>query len=383
MSPIKNLTESVRIPRLGKIRLGTRDPERGFPRKADHFIFPKDHSDYNKLVELFGEKAKELRIMIPVEEEEVWSSQYYKSYNMTYGLVCKGDGETAMRMVSVETGELPDPKKPGTVTMKEMPCAGVDCPLYKEKKCHEVMNFRFIIPEIPGLGVWQIDTGSKNSILNINSCARLIKRAFGRISMIPLKLTFEPIEVNQPDTGKKQTVYVLNLRTDVTMAQLATVAREQVKMLAVGDYEAAFDSEVEELWGDKLHQITEAEDIAGAELEDKVVQEVIEESASPTEPQPEATESRSTAVDEDIDGIGLSDDNPQQKVAIDLIWLQEQLGILQERGLKEWSNANVISYLNTINGREDKRISVAVGYLSSQEKEKLVAKINAALHPLF
>jgi len=117
------------------------------------------------------------------------------------------------------------------------------------------MNLRFLLPEIPGLGVWQIDTGSKNSILNINSCAKIIRRAFGRISMIPLKLTLEPTEVNNPETGKKQTVHVLNLRTDITLSQLADVAREQSKqyMLEAPDLEAAFDAQVEQdiedLWG--------------------------------------------------------------------------------------------------------------------------------------
>ena len=261
MSPIKDLSDSVRLPRIGKIRLGTRDPERGFPRKSDHFILPLDHSDYKKMVELYGETPKELRILIPVEEDEVWCTQYYRAYNLTYGLICKGDGETAMRMVDVKTGQLPDAKKPSTVALREQPCPGPDCPDYQAKKCHEVMNLRFILPEVPGLGVWQIDTGSKNSILNINSCAKVIKRAFGRVSMIPLKLTFEPIQVNNPETDKKQTVYVLNLRTDVTLAQLADAAREQSKMflLEAPSLEDAFDVEVEKdiekLWGEQKEDI--------------------------------------------------------------------------------------------------------------------------------
>lgn len=245
---IKDLTDSVRLPRLGKIHLGIKHPEKGYPMKTDYFVFDKEHPDYKKLVEIYGEKPKELRVLIPVEDEEQWASQYYKAYNLTYGLVCKGDGEVAMRMVSVETGKLPDAKKAGTVRLEETPCQGRDCKDYQAKKCHEVMNLRFILPEVPGLGVWQIDTGSINSILNINSCARLIKKAFGRLSMIPLKLTFEPITVNNPETGKKQTVYVLNLRTEVTMAQLAEAARAQSQtfLLDAPDLEAVFDEQVQE-----------------------------------------------------------------------------------------------------------------------------------------
>ena len=267
--PIKDLTENVRLPRLGKIHLGTKHPEKGYPMKADHFVLPVDHADYGELVKVFGTVPTELRILIPVEDEEAWASQYYKSYNLTYGLVCKGDGESAMRMLDVKTNQLPKADTPGTVKMQEMLCLGRGCPDYKNKEkgkpqCHEVMNLRFILPEIPGLGAWQIDTGSKNSILNINNSARIIKRAFGRISMIPLKLTFEPQQVNIPETGKKQTVYVLNLRTDVTLAQLADAAREQSRVFALDmpSLEDAYELEVAEdiagLWGDG-EQVTEPE----------------------------------------------------------------------------------------------------------------------------
>jgi hypothetical protein len=246
--PIKDLSETVRLPRLGKIHLGTKNPEKGYPMKADHFVFPKDHSDYEKLVKTFGAEPKELRVLIPVEDEEQWATQYYKAYNLTRGLVCKGDGDTAMRQIDVKTGDLPS-KETLTTTMKEMPCAGRDCPDYKAKKCHEAMNLRFILPEIPGLGVWQIDTGSINSILNINSSAKIIKKAFGRISMIPLILSFKPAKAKNPQDGKQQTIYVLNLETNITLAQLADVAREQAKtlMLEAPDLGKEYDLETERL----------------------------------------------------------------------------------------------------------------------------------------
>lgn len=252
MSPIKNLSDDVRWPRLGKFHLGYRDKERGFPVKTEYFVIPKDNSAYDAIFKMFGEKPKELRILIPVEDEETWASQYYRSYDMTHGLVCKGDGEIAMRMIDIKTGALPD-KNTGTVTMKEITCAGKECQEYKAKKCGEVMNLRFMLPEIPGIGIWQIDTGSINSILNINSCARLIKKTFGRITLVPLILSLEPIQVNNPESGKKQTVYVLNLRSNVTLLQLADMAREQSKTLMLTNpaldeaYKQQME-EIEELW---------------------------------------------------------------------------------------------------------------------------------------
>ena len=250
--PINNLSETVRLPRLGKIHLGVRHPEKGYPMKTEYFVLPTDHPDYSKLVKQFGDKPKELRILVPVEDEEQWATQYYKAYSQTYGLICKGDGETAMRMADTRNGGMPC-KTTETCAMRELACAGRECPEYKNKKCHEVMNLRFMLPDVPGLGVWQVDTGSINSILNINSCAKVIKKAFGRIAMIPLKLTLEPTPVNNPETGKKQTVYVMHLRTEATLAELAAAAREQAKtfMIEGPDLEAAYQLESEkvvELW---------------------------------------------------------------------------------------------------------------------------------------
>jgi len=291
MSPIKDLSESVRLPRLGKIHLGIKHPEKGYPMKTDHFVFPKDHSDYDKLVELFGEKPKELRILIPVEDEEQWATQYYKAYNQTYGLVCKGDGEVALRMADSKTGELPQANISTTVGLREIPCQGKDCPDYQAKKCHEVMNLKFILPEVPGLGVWQIDTGSKNSILNINSCAKIIKRAFGRISLIPLKLTFEPIQISNPEDGKKQTAYVLNLRTEVTMAQLADQAREQAKMFMIespdleATYNAQIEKDIDDLWGEQAEEPTAEMTVAKKEVKPETPPEATESQIEPVEGQ--------------------------------------------------------------------------------------------------
>lgn len=262
--PIKGLSEVTRLPRLGKIHLGIKAKNNKgveYPKATDYFVLPQEHPDYSKLKDLFGDKPKTLRILIPVEDEETWCEQYFKLYSQTRGLICKGDGNEALRMVDIETGVLPT-RETATVTMREMKCEGKDCPDYGSRKCSETMHLRFLIPEIPGLGVWQIDTGSINSILNINSCAKMIKGAFGRISLIPLTLSLEPIQVKNPEDGKVKTVHVLNLRTEVTLKQLAEVARQETKMLTVGELEQAFEVEVEkeidELWGEKPSKTSEA-----------------------------------------------------------------------------------------------------------------------------
>jgi hypothetical protein len=220
--PIKGLSENRRLPRLGKIHLGVKvknDKGVEYPKAVDYFVSPPE------VQAVFGEKPKELRILIPVEDEEKWCSQYYRCYSKTRGLICKGDGETAIRMVNSETGELVD-RESKDVVMKEIACRGKECSDYRVK-CKEIMCLQFVLPEVPGLGVWQLDSGSVNSIININSTAELVKRTYGRISMIPLLLTVEPQEVKTPE-GKKKTVYVLNLRTRNTMLQMARASRDGI-----------------------------------------------------------------------------------------------------------------------------------------------------------
>ena len=315
--PIKNLSEETRMPRLGKIHLGIRVPvlKDGQPvirdgkpvmrpEKVEYFVLDKLNSGYQKIVDLFGPQPKELRILIPVEDEELWATQYYKMYDMTRGLICRGDGENASRMIDIKTGSLPN-KDTGTVGMKDMVCAGKNCPEYKTKKCGETMNLRFILPEVPGLGIWQIDTGSINSILNINSCAKMIKAAFGRISMVPLSLTLEPIDVNNPETGKKQKVYVLNLRSTVTLAQLADVAREQSKtfLLEAPDWDAVSEQKAEEdikeLWPEDNPKV----DKTTGEIKPEVITDNLDQQGAPVilTPPAAATASQPPALGFDPD----------------------------------------------------------------------------------
>lgn len=250
--PIKGLSETRRLPRLGKIHLGIKKTkvvngrEVEYPSAVDYFVFPEDNSLYDELTKVFGEKPKELRILIPLDDEERWASQYYRCYSRTRGLICKGDGETAIRMVDMRTGALAD-RDSTEVVMKEVPCQGRNCPDY-EQQCREIMNLQFLLPEVPGLGVWQIDTSSINSIRNINSAAELVKRIYGRISMIPLLLTIEPQEV-QDSEGKKRTVKILNLRTNRTLLEMMeTITKPTPEMLAAGETELPVpDDEVPEM----------------------------------------------------------------------------------------------------------------------------------------
>lgn len=208
--PIKGLSEQKRLPRLGKIRLGVKKKSnktgQEYPSATDYFVCPPE------VQEVYGEQPTELEIIIPVEDEELWANQYYRQYSRTRGLVCKGDGETCRRMVDTDTGATANRETKEVTWKVGLPCTGRDCPEYQSKNCQEVMNLQFMLPKVAGLGIWQIDTGSINSIRNVNNMAAMIRAACDRISWIPLVLTLEPTEVTNPDDGKKKTVRCLNIR---------------------------------------------------------------------------------------------------------------------------------------------------------------------------
>lgn len=215
--PIKGLTEQRRLPRLGKIHLGVKAKTKTgvmYPQATDYFVCPPE------VQTVYGEKPYKLDIIIPVEDEEMWASQYYRRYSQTRGLVCKGDGITCRRMLDTETGDTANRDTKAVKWAEGMTCEGRDCLDYKRKSCQEVMNLQFLLPKVPGLGIWQIDTGSINSIRNINNCAAMIRAVCERVRWIPLTLTLEPTEVINPDDGKKKIVRCLNLRHEQGLHEL-------------------------------------------------------------------------------------------------------------------------------------------------------------------
>ena len=247
MSPIKGLSEQRRLPRIGKIHLGIKkqSPKTGaeYPTATDYFVVPAD------LYQYLGEQPTELPIMIPVEDDEIWCNQYYKCYSRTRGLTCRGDGVTCRRMLDVATGEKANRDTKDIVWEVGLECKGRECPDYQAKECKETMNLQFIMPDIPGLGVWQVDTSSINSIRNINSGAEMIRAVYKRISFIPLLLTLEPQEVINPDDGRKKTVRCLHLRARGTLRDLMLEAAKPVTELLLpppAEDEAPLDEEASE-----------------------------------------------------------------------------------------------------------------------------------------
>lgn len=220
--PINELSDIVRIPRLGKIRLGIKITSKEkknvqYPKATDYFVVPEE------VAAVYGEKPTELEIMFPVEDSELFAQQWLRAYSLTQGLVCIGNGIDAKRKVDTATGAMAD-HETKQWEWREMTCDSQECPEYQTKRCRRVMNLQFLLPNVPGLGVYQIDTSSFYSIVNINSMIKMLKGMLGRCSMVPLTLGLGPVEVSPPEITKK-TVYIMHIKKNIKLAQLAQIAQ--------------------------------------------------------------------------------------------------------------------------------------------------------------
>ncbi len=232
MSPIEGISDIRHYPRLGKIRTGEKaEGQRGpYPRALDHFKVP------DEVAVVHGDKPTELPIMFPSDDLELVAPQWLKCYSYSQGLICRGNGRTCRRKVDVDTGDFAD-KNTREWDMADGICDPEHCPKIGDKQCRRMMSLLFILPEVPGLGVYQLDTGSFYSIVNLNS--QLAPDGFlrhftnGRIAFIPLILSLEPREVTPPGVGRK-TVHVLNVRADVKLADIIRISRQKPAQVLLG-----------------------------------------------------------------------------------------------------------------------------------------------------
>jgi hypothetical protein len=227
--PIKGISEVIRLPRLGKIRLGLKKNVEGmsFPEPTDYLVCPEE------VKKVFGEKPRELRIMFPTNDPAQWASQYLRCYSENRRLICRGNGKIAVARENSGDSES---------ELREKPCHPLSCSAYQQETCRRVMNLQFLIPDCPGFGVYQLDTSSFHSMVNINSSLELIYNICGRLAMIPLTLQLIEKEV-QPE-GRNKTAWVITLMPTYSLVETQRYAQlppEQALVLPPPDSEAPDD----------------------------------------------------------------------------------------------------------------------------------------------
>ena len=318
--PIKELSDIRRLPRIGKIHLGiwktSERTNKEYPTATDYFVVHSNTETTSAEAaeafhQVYGDEPRELDVMFPSDDPHMIFPQWLKAYR-SVGLFCKGDGEVATRRA--EDGSL-----------FEMDCP---CELLESGDCKRVGSLVFLLPRVSGLGVWQLDTSSFHSIVQVNSGIDFIKiLTGGRIAMLPLKLRLRPKEVTiytaDGQTGKlhpiKKTVFTLDLvQEQVTLANILSAASTPLTMALRPPSTAVLEQEApEDLFPTGLSRSSDSR--ADATTVDVTTGEILDEIPLPPEgdiapPPPMSDKDAITAIFNR--GLELGFSPPQTLVAL-------------------------------------------------------------------
>jgi hypothetical protein len=256
--PINGLTDIDRPPRQGMIRLGVKKKTSGgkeYPSEVDYFILDPEtptEAERERITALwskaFGACPKSIEIVLLSSDINEAFPQNYKRYGKSTPLKCIGDGREAV-VTDKDYGKGLEQIGTDDRGFMKVRCAGRDC-VYATtnekstaKECKATATLTVKIPQLGGLGVWQLTTGSFNSIVNINSSIRDLVLTYGRAHGIPLML--ERRSQDMPYKGKKTTHYPLHINETPGTAKAAEALQpgidpdEAPPEILDGDHETA------------------------------------------------------------------------------------------------------------------------------------------------
>jgi hypothetical protein len=252
------------------------------PKDVPYFVCPSE------VKKMFEEEPTELDIAFPLSGLDKNGlpdiggifPQAYKHYGRSRGLKCVGDGETAMK--ANEKGIFEE----------------VECPCDKfgqKDGCSKKASLFFFIPKISMGGIYHIDSGSWNTMVDIQSGIYLalellkdpITGEYNSITMLPFKLRRKQKETQHD--GRKDTHWPLTCELDLPIEDIRkirvgkTLFLEQKKVYQIPEVEekiekegAVIEEEREETEEEiKLRETKEAED---KEAKGKALKKEIDES---------------------------------------------------------------------------------------------------------
>lgn len=263
LTKIKGLSDSRRMPRLEKIRLGCKIEKNNgtadkpkiveYPAELPFFLLPEGdvttihggkipdpverakqlgvtRADVLQFIKDNGHRlAEELPIFLPMDDTAHTFPQSYKMYGSGVGIKCRGNGEVAEQRI----GNTPQFKR------VQCPCKNLKDDSNPKGACTIVANLQVILPDVSMGGVYQIDIGSINSIIDINSgiayTKSLYKKATGeaQAAMVPLKLFRAPTETHHG--GQKQIHWTCRLIPVGTIDTFAALAESSKLMITHAD----------------------------------------------------------------------------------------------------------------------------------------------------
>lgn len=210
------------FPRVGKIRLGVGEPtgkktawgsDIVRPVKKDFFVVAPDESGIttieaaNAFHEIYGPEPRQLRCLLPGDKPEDVMEGAWRQYGANkLKIRCDGD-------------ECSERTKTGWA---EKPCICKSLGLAEDdrKHCQLTFTLQVILPDVAGVGVWQIDSGSTITARRVAKWLDMMYKLRGTLVLLEFDLRLIPVSVQPAGFEKTSTVYVLDPR-----AQAATPAQ--------------------------------------------------------------------------------------------------------------------------------------------------------------
>lgn len=200
-------------PRVGKLRIGEKVAATSRtgesiqrPSAIDYFrVDPEDGITSPEAAasfrEVYGEKPTSLTCRLPGPTADACFEGAWRLYG-TRKLKRVCDGETCE-------------ERTGTGGWDEKPCV---CgarrhvkPTPKGGVCQLSWSLSFLLPDVVGMGVWQIDTGSEISVKRVSRWLQMMEKVSGDLMFLEFTLALVSVDVT-PD-GKTKAVHVLDPRT--------------------------------------------------------------------------------------------------------------------------------------------------------------------------
>jgi recombination directionality factor gp3-like protein len=179
--PITGLTDDIQPRFFNRIRLGVEEEMSGTdkngnqktkPVNTDHFVI----EEAPEVEAVYGKNPKELHVMFYSYNKDLTMPTWNKFYDASGMLLCRGTGWSAQKpgvaaWRAHQIKNVPDlTAEPGDIdnSFKRL-CKGKDCIHFGKTGCRRVSQIRFMLPLVNPLAVYEVTTGSINTMLDIGS----------------------------------------------------------------------------------------------------------------------------------------------------------------------------------------------------------------------
>jgi hypothetical protein len=225
MRIIREAQQSKGIGIVGKIKVGEKHKEKGYPTSLDYFRVDSENKEYERLFkEAYGEKPTSLQIIFLSDNIDHVCSEFLELRDKSGKVYARGDGKNFEVVVGdsyqkfseaeliEKTGSV---EKPGSVE-KAMENMAKKCASPNGWKSRLVL--RFVLPKIKGLiGEWQFSTHAEASTIpQIVAVFDSILQLAGTVRMIPFDLNVKKVKSDKSGSSRNYPVVQLipNISTE-------------------------------------------------------------------------------------------------------------------------------------------------------------------------